>query len=262
MKTLSKIVICVLGGLAGLGLAACGQPGDGKTYVLVHGAFMGASGWSEIADRLRDEGAEVRTFDLPAHGADTTPATAASLDAYVARVEAELDAVNDRAILVGHSMGGMVISQVAERRAADLAGLVYVAAYLPASGQSLFDLAMTDTGSELGAALEFHEATVGVDQGKFVDLFCADCDGGGKAALAAGYNDEPIGPLATKVTLGAAFAGVHKTYVHTAQDRIVSHGLQNVMVGATPVQREATLDTSHVPMLAAPDELADILLDE
>jgi pimeloyl-ACP methyl ester carboxylesterase len=256
MTTLSKVL------LGGLALTACGQPGDGKTYVLVHGAFMGAAGWGDLPDRLRDEGAEVRTFDLPAHGDDATPATAAQLDAYVARVEAELDDIDDRAILVGHSMGGIVISQVAERRAADLDGLVYVAAYLPQTGQSLLDLSMMDPGSQLGPALEFHEATIGIKQDAFVDLFCLECDAASKALLAAAYNDEPIAPLMTKVTLGAAFAGVRKTYVHTAQDRIISHGLQNVMVTATQVQHETTLETGHTPMLAAPAALTEILLDE
>ena len=248
--------------LAVIGLAACGDDGNHQTYVLVHGAFMGSSGWDQVADRLRDSGADVHVFDLPAHGADATPIAGATFDAYVARVEAELDAAVKPVTLVGHSMGGMVISQVAEQRPNDLAGLVYIAAFLPQSGQSLLDLAMMDADSELGAALEFHEQTIGIKQDQFVDLFCADCDAAGKAALAAGYKDEPSAPLMTKAALGAAFAGVHKTYLHTGADRVVSPALQAQMVTATPVDREVTLPTSHVPMLAAPADVAQALLDE
>jgi len=130
-------------------LAACGHPGDDKTYVLVHGAWLDKTGWDPVAAQLAREGAEVRTLDLPAHGSDPTPVSGASLAAYVDRVEAELDAAHHRVILVGHSMAGVVVSQVAAERGADLAAVVYLAAYVPQSGQGLLDLAMMDAGSEI-----------------------------------------------------------------------------------------------------------------
>src|SRR6185369_16288092 len=63
--------------LATLGACSSAGAGDGKTYVLVHGAWMGAAGWGPVADRLRAEDAEVRTLDLPAHGGDATAPAAA-----------------------------------------------------------------------------------------------------------------------------------------------------------------------------------------
>src|SRR4051812_41407012 len=97
-------------------LAACSEdagPGDGKTYVLVHGAWLDSTGWDTVATDLRDAGADVRTFDLPAHGADPTPVADATLAGYVDRVGEEIDAVGRPVILVGHSMAGIVISQLA-----------------------------------------------------------------------------------------------------------------------------------------------------
>ena len=120
-------------------LHACSDAPN-KPYVLVHGAWMGGDGWDPVADQLRDAGASVRTFDLPAHGGDQTPVSGATLAGYVERVEAELDAVGEPVILVGHSMAGIVITQVAENRADDIASLVYIGAYVPANGQSLLDL--------------------------------------------------------------------------------------------------------------------------
>src|SRR5687768_1099600 len=66
-----------LGALAALGmaLAGCGDDGNAredKTYVLVHGAWMGGGGWAPVASELERQGATVHTLDLPAHGADTT----------------------------------------------------------------------------------------------------------------------------------------------------------------------------------------------
>lgn len=247
-------------------LAACSssRPGDGTTYVLVHGAWMGAAGWEPVAERLRAEGAEVLVPELPAHGGDPAAAADASLAAYTDRVAAALDTASRPVILVGHSMAGVVISATAEARPADVARLVYLAAYLPESGQSLLDLATTDQDSELAASLVDHgDGTIGVRPEAFADLFCADCDPEARDRLVAGYRPEPVAPLATPVALTAgAFGRVPRTYVATARDRVVSPDLQARMKAATPVDRELTLETSHVPMLAAPDALADLLLDE
>jgi len=247
-------------------VAACGHPGDDKTYVLVHGAWLDKTGWEAVADHLTREGAEVRTLDLPAHGDDPTPVAGATLRGYVDRVEAELDAAHrdtGRAILVGHSMAGVVVSQVAAERAADLTSVVYLAAFVPTDGHSLNDLAMMDAGSQIGPSLVFNnDGTVDVAQAAFPDLFCADCDADARASLVASYRAEPVMPLGEKVALGGDFAGVRKTYIHTAQDRVVSPAFQGQMVAATPMDREVTLDASHAAMLSVPDDVASALLDE
>jgi pimeloyl-ACP methyl ester carboxylesterase len=252
--------------LALAALAACSHPGDDKTYLLVHGAWLDKTGWDPVAAHLARDGAEVRTLDLPAHGSDPTPVSGASLRAYVDRVEAELDAaVGDtgRTILVGHSMAGVVVSQVAAERGADLAAVVYLAAYVPQTGQGLLDLAMMDGNSQIGPSLVFNnDGTVDVAQMAFPDLFCADCDGDARASLVASYRAEPVMPLGEKVTLDGDFANVRKTYIHTAQDRVVSPTLQGQMTAATPMDREVTLDASHAAMLSVPDDVAAALLDE
>lgn len=246
-------------------LSACASdpPGEGKSYVLVHGAWMGAAGWDPVADRLRAEGAEVSVPELPAHGDDPAPPGDASLTGYVDRVASAIDAATSPVILVGHSMAGVVISAAADARPEDLAALVYVAAYVPRDGESLLDLAMSDGDSEVGDnLLDNGDGTVGIRPQAFPDLFCADCDPDARAALVAGYRDEPVAPLATPVALGGASHAVPRTYVRTSRDRVVSPTLQARMIAATPMDRELTIATSHAAMLAAPDALAAALLAE
>ena len=75
--------------------------------VLVHGAFAGAWCWEPVLPGLRAAGHDVEAIDLPGSGEDTTPVAEVSLDAYATRV-CEVLAGGRPAVLVGHSMGGMV----------------------------------------------------------------------------------------------------------------------------------------------------------
>lgn len=237
------------------------EPDAKKTYVLVHGAWMGAWAWESVETELSAKGAKVLTVELPGHGKDTTPVAEATLAAYAEEVAGAVGDSGDPVILVGHSMAGMVISRVAEERPDRIAKLVYVGAYLPKSGQSLFDLANTDAGSKVGPNfVQNADGTAGIKAEALVEVFCADCDETSAKALTDNYRDEPLGPLTEPVTLtDAAFGKVKKVYVRTEQDAAVSPALQSTMLAATPVDEELTLPTSHSPFLSSPKALADLL---
>src|ERR1700740_2382526 len=86
---------------------------NSATIVLVHGAWADATAWQAVVPLLKAQGHEVIAVNLPGHGNDTTPFANISLQSYVEVVK---NAIGDRknVILVGHSMAGLVISQVAE----------------------------------------------------------------------------------------------------------------------------------------------------
>ena len=116
-------------------------------FVLVHGGFSGAWIWLPLMDRLKAAGYVVEAFDLPGMGNDNTSASEISLESYAGRVCEVLAANSEPAVVVGHSMGGIVATQAAARCPERVAALVYVAALLPKDGQSLIDLLKLPEGA-------------------------------------------------------------------------------------------------------------------
>ena len=266
-----KSMLC--GGVA-IAVAACGGPsqppvhgGDAEppaatSFVLVHGAWMGAWSWDAVAAELRARGAAVTAVELPGHGDDDTPAPEATLDAYVATVASAVDASAAPPVLVGHSMAGMVISAVAEQHPEQLRGLVYLAAYVPKDGQTLQELAATDAASHVGPALHIDPDTglASIDRDQLEDVFCADCSAAAAARLHDRYRDEPLPAFAAPVHVSPGRWGqVARRYIYTTQDHAVSLDLQQRMTAGIDWTGTATLDTSHAPLLSQPALVADTL---
>jgi pimeloyl-ACP methyl ester carboxylesterase len=230
---------------------------DGKSFVLVHGAWNGAWVWEEVETRLKAKGASVRSVTLPAHADDETLPTQVSLAAYVDRVLSVMDA-GTPVTLLGHSFGGVVISLTAERRPEAVERLIYVGAFLPADGETALELAMSDTESDLGAALEFdmERGVVGIQREAFPPLFCADCSEAHLSVLGEKYSDEPLAPLVEPIELSeTAFGATPKYYLFTAEDRVLSPSFQQRVAGRVDLAGSATLNTSHSPFFSAPDRL-------
>jgi pimeloyl-ACP methyl ester carboxylesterase len=237
-----------------------------RDFLLVHGAFSNRGVWQRILPALTAAGVEIETLDLPAHtAADNANAGRTTMDDYVAHVVSLLDAALAPVILVGHSMGGMVVSAAAEARPQNVAALVYVCALLPESGISLLDYNGGDTESVLGQYLQI-DPERGVVQlpveGKRAGLLNATTDATA-AAIALDYTlAEPLAPFATPITLTKErFGAVRRFYVETTRDLAVGNALQKRMIAAQPCERVLSLDTDHMPMLSMPDALAAALLE-
>ena len=106
-----------------------------STYVLIHGAYLGAWCWKKIIPLLEKEGHKVVAPDLPGHGENKRPIAEITLQTYTDHLCEILDEQPDPVILVGHSLGGVVITQTAEYRPEKIRKLVYVAGYLLRNGE-------------------------------------------------------------------------------------------------------------------------------
>lgn len=238
-------------------------PTTPKTYVLVHGAWQAPYVWAAVRTDLERAGNKVVVVELPGHGADTASPQLLSLDAYRDKVIGAIPETGGPVILVGHSMGGMVISAVAEKIPARISKLVYIGAFLPASGQALTDLAFSDPDSRLGASLvpSADQLTLDVKHDDLTSLFISDGTQADKDRVVASYRPEPAIPFADKVTLTADhFGAVEKVYIKTRHDIVISPALQERMIAAARIKTVYSLPTGHSPFLAQPKAVSDLLL--
>ncbi|UOQ69013.1 alpha/beta fold hydrolase [Hymenobacter volaticus] len=261
------ILVLTLVALSTVFLSACSKKDEElnanpKTFVLVHGAWQAPYVWDAVKANLQKQGAQVITVELPGHGADQSAPQTLTLDVYRDNVIEALSKVNGKVILVGHSLGGMVISAVAERVPSKIEKLVYIAAYLPVSGQSLKDLAQTDKDSQLSTALipSADQLTFDVAQAQLVNIFIEDGSDAVKKLVLQNYRPEPAIPFTNAVSLTASnYGSVAKVYIKTLQDHAVSPALQASMIKASGVKSVYQLDTSHSPFLSKPDAVSSLL---
>jgi pimeloyl-ACP methyl ester carboxylesterase len=234
-----------------------------ETFVLVHGAWHGSWCWDKVAPLLERRGRHVETPDLPGRGADHAQAASLTLKDYVDRVGDVVAAQSGPVVLVGHSLGGIVITQLAEEMPDRVQALVYLAAFLPKCGQSLIELAQQDSESQLGPNLVIRE-----DQGDHIvrpeavrDIFYPDCGDDEAARAIARLVPEPLAPVMTPVhTTDQRFGRIPRLYLTTLRDLAISPAQQRRMYTLLPCQAVIPMDTGHSPFLSAPEDLASNLV--
>ena len=233
-----------------------------STFVLVHGSWHGAWCWYKIVPRLEKLGHTVIAPDLPALGRDRTPVNRVSLATWTRHVCDIVDRVPGEVVLVGHSRGGIVISEVAEHRPDRIRTLVYLCAFLPRDGESLFDLSGRDDASLVPPNFVMSEdkSSSTIRDEALRDAFYGECSDEDLALARFCLQPEPTLPLATPVKLTAGnFGKVPRVYVECLRDRAIPLSFQRQMHGASPCERVLALDTDHSPFLSRPDELAALL---
>lgn len=235
----------------------------GKTFVLVHGSWMAPYAWDKVGKELTKKGNKVIIVQLPGHGSDTTAPQTLSLDVYKNTVLDAINKVPGKVILVGHSMAGMVISEVAEDAPDKIEKLIYVGAYVPANGQTLLALASTDAKALLGPSIipSADQLTLDVKHENIINIFCADSSPETQALVLKNFRVEPAIPFTNPAKLtDVNFGKVNKAYIHTMQDHVIGIDLQNQMASAASIQDIYSLDSSHTPFLSMPDKLTDLLV--
>lgn len=234
-----------------------------RDVVLVHGMSHGAWCWELLAPRLRRAGHRVIAVDLPGHGRRAHERARASVGGYAQAVADAMmrDGVHD-AIVVGHSMAGVVIPKVAELVPARVAHLVFLAAVVLPDGASMLEAhvsqplqpLLTGLARSGGGVVQFPAA---LESARWMgDIPAGDARVAGALTR---ITPQPWRPLTERVDMRRFHAmRVPRTYIRCLRDQAVTPpkaAEYAARLGVTPID----LDTDHSPTLSNPDALAKIL---
>lgn len=235
-----------------------------NTIVIIHGAWSSSNDWQHVSEDLTAGGNSVISVNLPGHGSDNTAISAISLKLYVEDVKKAIGN-KQNVVLVAHSFGGIVASQVAEDIAPQIKKVVYIAAYVPKNGESLLSLAQTDGESHVGKNLIVDEKAgiASIKKEGIADVFLADAPKQVADYVSNNLKPEPLAPLATPVTLTEGrFGKISKVFVYTLNDHTIGYTLQQKMTKDAGIERLYALPSSHTPFIMFPHVLAQIIAVE
>lgn len=215
-----------------------------KNIVLVHGFFADGSGWQGVAKILTRDGYNVAVVQEPETSfAEDVKVTTRAINAF-----------DGKSILVGHSYGGMVITEAGVN--AKVAGLVYVSAFQPEVGESLLNLV-----KRMPPASESIQATADgylyVDQALFHADFAADVPAADARFMAMSQVMPSVQTAAAPVTQ-AAWKTKPSWAVITTADRTVNPELQRYMAARAGSQ-VVEINGSHAAFIAHPEQVAKVI---
>lgn len=225
-------------------LAASSQPA--KSVVLVHGGFVDGSGWEGVYRILKKDGYDVTIVQNP-----TT-----SLADDVAVTRRAIAAASGEVILVGHSYGGVVVSEAGTDP--KVAGVVYIAAFAPDAGESVSSLiANPPAGAPVPPILPPVDGFLMLDKAKFADSFAADVGPELASFMADSQVPWGIAALEGKITV-PAWKAKPSWYLVATDDRMIPPPAQRNMAnraGATTVE----VAGSHAVYVSNPGAVASII---
>lgn len=231
-------------------------------YVLVHGAMRGAWLWDRVVPLLEKGGVKPYALDLPGHGARGGNRKGITVQTYADDVAGFIKDRDLRdVILVGHSMGGIIISKVTELVTDRLVHLVYLAAAVLADGQALIDTMPPDR-AELyrKAAAASPENTIFAPIETLKTLHFTDMTDAEKDEWARKMCPQPFAIFSDPVDLKGFYRlTIPKTYILATQDKgLVPEVCRTfaARIGCTPIEIEG----SHDVMVSRPAEVAKLLL--
>jgi pimeloyl-ACP methyl ester carboxylesterase len=219
-----------------------------KSVVLVHGAFADGSGWSRVIRLLQDKGLRVVAVQNPL----------TSLADDVAHTRRALAAVKGPVVLVGHSWGGAVISEVGVDE--KISALVYVAAFAPDAGESANDsLKQYPPSPGLSRLSVDAEGFASLAPDGMASNFAQDLPKAETAVMAATQGPVQANCFETILTQ-AAWKAKPAWYIVCKQDRMLPPELLRATARRMKA-RTTELDASHVPQASRPAEVAAVILE-
>jgi pimeloyl-ACP methyl ester carboxylesterase len=222
------------------------MPATAAHIVLVHGGFVDGSGWRDVYDRLVKDGHTVTVVQHPT----------VSLDGDVAATRQAIEGRDGPVILVGHSYGGVVVTEAGNHPA--VKALVYIAAFAPDKGESVNTLiADPPPGAPVPPILPPVDGFLFLDRDRFAASFAADVPAGEAKFMADSQLPWGLDALNGAVS-EPAWRSKPSWYLVATDDRMIPPPAQRAMcerTGATSVEVAA----SHAVYVSQPDAVAALI---
>jgi pimeloyl-ACP methyl ester carboxylesterase len=217
-----------------------------KNVVLVHGAWADGSSWSKVIPRLQAAGLHVTAVQNPL----------TSLEDSVAATRRALAQQDGPTVLVAHSWGGTVISEVGNDP--KVTGLVYIAARAPDAGEDFVALSQKFPTGPVRAGVQEHDGFTRLSEDAFLKYFANGVDRKTAEVLYA-VQEPTAASLFAGRTTAAAWRSKPSWYAVSKQDYTINPDLERFLakrMNATTVELEA----GHLSLVSQPDEVAGLIL--
>jgi len=216
------------------------------SIILVHGGFVDGSGWEGVYDILKKDGYNVAIVQNPTN----------SLADDVAFTRRVIAAQQGKAILVGHSYGGVVITEAGTDP--KVAGLVYVAAFAPDKGESVASLIKNPApGAPVPPILPPQDGFLLLDPSKFVASFAADVSEPKASFMAASQVPWGVNALEGEVT-SPAWRTKPSWYLVAKDDKMIPPAAQRAM-SQRAGSKVTEVSGSHAVYVSQPQAVADLI---
>jgi pimeloyl-ACP methyl ester carboxylesterase len=251
-----KLVLVALGGSLLLAGATTAQatmgtnPKEKPTIVLLHGAFADGNSWSEVTGRLQRDGYQVVAPAVPLRG----------IAADMSYLSGVLASIPGPKVLVGHSYGGALVSELAD--IAGVKSLVYVAAFIPQAGETLGALNSQFPGSELGPNTTTISYPGGVDLAVKPDnaraVFAADIPARQAAIFVAAQRPVAAAAFGEPVEKTAP-AALPKYAVIPTGDHAIAPAAERFMANRSGAKVVEINGASHLVALSQPSAVTEVI---
>jgi pimeloyl-ACP methyl ester carboxylesterase len=241
--------------------------------IMVHGSWHWGGCFQKVADRLALAGCPVVTPDLTSHGYDPAPYDSfKSIEEYAQPVEAILKSSSEKVVLVGHSMGGVTLTYLAEKYPEKISRLIYLTAFMAPKGKKALDYILLNL--KIPAAKELFQVVSQVNDGRGLKLdltqpavvkaaLYADCsehdlDIAAKNVLpiTSTVPDQTVSTITPK-----RFGSIPRVYIECTEDKAIPIETQRLMISDVPGATVASLKTSHSSFFSQPDALAKLIIE-
>ncbi len=231
-------------------------------FVFIHGGLHGAWCWNPLISELEKRGHRGFAFDLPGHGDDPTPRFTVTFDAYAAAANRFLKSRDfDSLVLVGHSIAGMLLPEVARDNAETVTEVVFLAALVLDQGEAAIDLIPESRRSSyFDMADQSHDRTISVAFADAYARFFTDLPEKEARRYFKLLTPQPFAPYLEPARLSARDIAVRRRYILCSRDRTFPRDLclsLSTKLGGDLQE----IDADHDVMLSRPDELARLLIE-